>query len=92
MENFEPTPDKFLRFFVDWFNKNVADSDVPELKLDVVHKDAYIVWFCYILNDAKCLISTNRPDHKYYELTYDDEFNSVYVDSYLKVRHDEVHN
>ena len=89
MNTFEPSPEGFLWFFIDWFNKNVADSDVP----NIFKPDVYCVWFAYVLGNAKCLISTTRPDHKYYELTYNGDTHEVYVDTYVKVRHmaDEIH-
>ena len=68
MGGFRPTPAGFLHFFVDWFNGNVADHDVGRIVLG----DAYVVWFCFVLGRAKCLVSTTRPDHRYYELTYVD--------------------
>lgn len=39
--------------------------------------DAYVVWQCYILGNAKWLLSTTLPDDMYYEVTYSkvkDEF------------------
>lgn len=83
---FEPTPEGFRRFFVDWFNGNVADHDVPAID----EGEAYVVWYCFILGRAKCLASTTRPDHRYYELTWDPERGMVYVDAYAKVRNMEV--
>lgn len=80
--SFTPTPAGFLRFFVRWFNGNVADHDVPPLD----EGEAYVVWFCFILGRAKCLLSTTRPDHRYYELTWDPERRMVYADAYVKAR------
>lgn len=79
---FHPTPNGFLNFFVNWFNENVADFDVEHIE----PKDVYIVWFNYTLGKAKCLISTTRMDHKYYEITYNDVKSCIYVDMYVKVR------
>lgn len=86
MQTFEISAEGFLWFFVDWFNKNVADTDVPQ----ITKSDVYCVWFSYILGNAKCLISTTRPDHRYYELTYDSNSLEVYVDTYVKVNNMEV--
>ena len=83
MGGFEVSAEGFLWYFIDWYNKNVADSDVPT----ITKPDVYCVWFCYILGNAKCLISTSRPDHRYYELTYDCETHEVYVDAYVKIKH-----
>lgn len=78
------TPEEFLITFVNWFNSTIADSDVSPLSKD----EAYVVWFNYTLGNNKVLISTVRPDHKYYELTYHSDKDCVYIDTYLKVRHD----
>ena len=79
---FAPNPEGFLRFFERWFNESVADHDVPPIG----EGEAYVVWFCFILGRAKCLLSTTRPDHRYYELTWDPERSMVYVDAYVKAR------
>lgn len=86
MSTFEISAEGFLWFFMDWFNKNVADTDVPK----ITKQEVYCVWFAYILGNAKCLISTTRPDHRYYELTFDSDKLNVYVDTYVKVNNMEV--
>ena len=47
--------------------------------------DVYIVWKCKILQNWKYLISTTLPDGMYYELTFDGDRNSWYLDAYKKV-------
>lgn len=81
-----PTPDGMLDTFVKWFNLHVADYDVAPIKKE----EAYIVWFCYIVGNAKALVSTTRPDHKYYEITFHEDKGMIYVDEYLKVTHTEI--
>ena len=44
----------------------------------------YIVWQCYILGNAKWLISTTLPDGMYYEVTYNKAKNEFYLDAYKK--------
>lgn len=83
MQLANPSPEYMLEAFVEFYNANIADSDVPRIS---VH-EAYIVWFCYIVGNAKCLISTTRPDHMYYELTYHPEKNQLHIDAYKKVMH-----
>lgn len=78
-----PTPDGMLDAFLTYYNSKVADYDVPKMKKE----DAYVVWFCYIVGNAKALISTTRHDHMYYELTYHENKGQLYIDSYLKVSH-----
>lgn len=82
-DSFVPTPESMLDIFVSWYNINVADFDIPEISKD----EAYVVWFCYTVGNAKALISTTRLDHMYYEITYHLNKHTVYIDQYLKVRH-----
>ena len=72
--------------FINWYNTTVADSDCPELKPEEV----YTVWFCYIVGNAKMLISTTRPDHMYYEVTYHKEKKQLHIDAYKKFKHDDI--
>ena len=81
-----PNPESMLKAFVDYYNQHIADFDVP--KMDI--SEAYIVWFCYIVGNAKALISTTRPDHMYYELTYHLDKNQLHVDAYTKINHTSV--
>ena len=46
--------------------------------------DVYIVWQCYILGNAKWLISTSLPDGMYYEVTYNKQKDEFYFDAYKK--------
>lgn len=50
-------------------------DEVPEF-------DVYIVWQCYILGNAKWLISTSLPDGMYYEVTYNKQKDEFYFDAY----------
>lgn len=52
--------------------------------------DVYVVWFCYILGGWKCLVSTTLPDGMYYEVTYDKNKNSIYLDAYKKFDNVEI--
>ena len=52
-------------------------DEVPEF-------DVYIVWQCYILGNAKWLISTSLPDGMYYEVTYNKQKDEFYFDAYKK--------
>ena len=57
-------------------NKVFSHSNVD----DVV----YVVWYCWILENQKCLISTTIPDGKYYEITYNKERQEMYIDTYVR--------
>lgn len=52
--------------------------------------EVYVVWFCYILGGWKCLVSTTLPDGMYYEVTYDKDKNSIYLDAYKKFDNVEI--
>lgn len=87
-----PSPESMRNIFVEWYNENVADFDVPEITED----EAYVVWFCYTVGNAKALISTLRKDHMYYEVTYrnnagcDHASDCVFVDQYVKIKHSKI--
>jgi hypothetical protein len=46
--------------------------------------DVYVVWFAKVLQNWKCLISTNLPDGMYYEVTYNGDRKETYIDAYKK--------
>ncbi len=81
-----PTPDFFIDEFVEYYNTEIADYDIPK----ITKEECFVVWYNYTVGNAKSLISTTRPDHKYYELTYHLGKNELYIDAYLKVDHDVV--
>ena len=78
----EQGPNEFLekarRLATDHFN----DS------LDIVkrlHKeDFYVVWFVKVLQNWKALISTDKVNGLYYEITYNGDNEEAYVDAYVK--------
>lgn len=80
------TPKDFLEEFMKFYNTEIADYDVPE----ITNAECFIVWYNFTLGNAKALISTYRPDHMYYEMTYNREKNELYIDAYVKVKHDVV--
>ena len=82
----KPEEASMKKAFIDWYNATVADYDCPELKPEEV----YTVWFCYILENAKMLISTTRPDHMYYEVTYHTDKKHLYIDAYKKFKHEDI--
>lgn len=82
-DNFMPETNSMLNLFVDWYNAKMAGYDIPRL----TREEAYIVWFCYTVGNAKALISTTRKDHMYYEVTYNNLKGEAYVDQYVKIAH-----
>ncbi len=47
-------------------------------------KDVYVVWLCKILQNNKALLSTDRKDGMYYEITYNGDKKELYFDAYKK--------
>ena len=56
----------------------------------VAEFSVYVVWQCYILGDAKWLISTTLPDGMYYEVTYNSVAEEVYLDAYKKFENKQI--
>lgn len=46
--------------------------------------EVYVVWFCKTLQNWKALVSTTLPDGMYYEVTYDGDRHTAYLDAYKK--------
>lgn len=63
---------KYIEEHLDKSDKSAADFDV------------FIVWQCYILGNAKWLISSTLRDGMYYEVTWDCENKRVYLDAYRR--------
>ena len=54
-----------------------------------VHLDeVFVVWFCKTLKNWKALVSTDRSDGRYYELTYNGEKEETYIDVYFKTHNE----
>lgn len=82
----EPEIESMKVAFIKWFNDRIADSDCPKLG----RREVYVVWFCHIVGNAKMLVSTTRPDHMYYEITYHKEKNQLHIDAYKKFIHESL--
>jgi hypothetical protein len=48
------------------------------------HFNVFIVWKCFILGNAKFLLSTTLHDGMYYEVTYNAARQEYYLDAYKK--------
>lgn len=49
-----------------------------------VEFNVFVVWQCYILGNAKWLLSTTLADGMYYEVTFNKAKNEFYLDAYKK--------
>ena len=76
------------------FSTDDEGQSYPELAKDIVSKvtegTVYVVWFVYVLGNWKALCSTDLPDGRYYEVTFNREKGVAYLDTYVKVENQEV--
>lgn len=69
--------------------RNYTNRNTKEGEKLITNDDVYVVWSCKTLQNMKALLSTTRPDGKYYELTYNGDRKEIYFDAYVK-EHNEV--
>lgn len=78
------TNNEFLEFAKDLVGEYVEMQVHTDLTDFSWEKDVYIVWSCYILGNMKAMVSTTISDGMYYEVTYNNAKNEVYLDAYKK--------
>lgn len=66
---------------VDYYNKKVEKTDNKKITKD----DVFIVWICKTLQNNKALVSTNKLDGIYFEITHNGDKNETYIDAYKKL-------
>lgn len=47
-------------------------------------EEVYVVWSNKILQNNKAMLSTDIPDGRYYEVTYNGDKKETYIDAYVK--------
>lgn len=52
--------------------------------------EVYVVWFVKVLQHWKALVATDRPDGKYYEITFNGDKGEAYIDEYQKIKNTTV--
>ena len=62
--------------------ESLDPTDNTEFVLD----DVYEVSHAFVLGSQKALFSTTLPDGKYYEVTYNDTKEEMYIDCYVKIK------
>lgn len=79
------------------FSSDDENRSFPEVAQQVVREvlydddvNVYVVWFAYTLGNWKALCSTDVPDGRYYEVTYDRDKDVAYLDTYVKIGNLEV--
>ena len=75
VNNMNKKVSEFVRKYVE---EHLDKSD-PKQEFEV-----FVVWQCYILGNAKWLLSTTLPDGMYYEVTYNKVKDEFYLDAYKK--------
>lgn len=48
----------------------------------------HVVWECWVLGSMKFLLTTDLPDGKYYEVTYNHGKGEFYLDEYVRVHNE----
>lgn len=51
-------------------------------------KEVYCVWYCKELQNQKGLFSTDIPDTRYFEFTYNGDKEELYLDAYVKEKNE----
>lgn len=64
--------------------KMVLDYYRNDLNLIITESEIYVVWKCKTLQNWKYMLSTNVPDTRYFEITYNGDKDEFYFDSYIK--------
>ena len=73
--------DDKVKYFIRKYVLEHLDKSDPIPQFDV-----FVVWQCYILGNAKWLLSTTLPDGMYYEVTYNKAKDEFYLDAYKKFK------
>lgn len=68
-----------------WYNNNRGENSFY-----LLFEDVYVVWFAKVLQNFKVLVSTNVPDLRYYEVTFNGDLNKFYLDVYVKEANVEI--
>ena len=77
--------DKAQMYVHHWIEEHMDKSDPP------AEFETFIVWKCKTLQNWKYLISTTLPDGMYYEMTYDGDKHTWYLDAYKKFHNRAIH-
>lgn len=70
----------------DVFETIAKQSIVDNLEFELGVDDLYVVWIVKTLSNNKALISTDKVNGIYFEVTHNGSNNELYIDYYSKVR------
>lgn len=77
---------EFLESAIQYVYEMAKGSLCPTDDIIFGINDVYVVTYAYVLGGQKAMLSTKLQDGKYYEVTYNDETNEIYVDQYVKIQ------
>lgn len=78
---------KAISLVVEKYNRDIRDVRYEDL---ITKDEVFVVWFSKTLQNWKALVSTDRSDGRYYELTYNGDRLETYVDVYTKVSNETI--
>ena len=68
----------------EYANKKLIEESKTDNIIPIKPEEVYVVWACKTLQNNKALLSTDIPDTRYYELTYNGNKHEIYFDAYVK--------
>lgn len=68
--------------------RNVQDTRDKSVYPCGIDFELVVVWHCWILGNMKFLITSDLPDGKYYEVTYNAEMGEFYLDVYVRIHNE----
>lgn len=68
--------------------RNVQDTRNKSVYPCGIDFELAVVWQCWILGNMKFFITSDLPDGKYYEVTYNAEMEEFYLDVYVRVHNE----
>lgn len=78
---------KAIQLVIEKYNRDIVDLNNQDL---LTENEVFVVWFAKTLQNWKALVSTDRSDGRYYELTYNGELQETYVDVYRKTSNETI--
>ena len=75
----------FIKLAKQYVWEMAKESLCPTDNITFTMDDVYVVTYAYVLGGHKHMLSTTLPDGKYYEVTYNNSKEEIYVDQYVKI-------
>ena len=75
----------FIKLAKQYVWEMAKESLCPTDDIIFTMDDVYVVTYAYVLGGQKAMLSTTLPDGKYYEVTYNQSKQEIYVDQYVKI-------